>query len=86
MENYYVEAQKDIYFVPGVSLDAGTGICTLTGSSYLSDTVKFYSPVMSWLIQYMTEIRGPLTFNFRLTYFNTSTGKSFIEILMLLKQ
>lgn len=84
MENLIIVGQKDTYFTPDVKLDAESGICAISGESYLEDTVEFYKPIFDWLSEYLRSGR-PITFNFNLTYFNTNSSRSILNILKLLK-
>ncbi|MBU0764615.1 MAG: DUF1987 domain-containing protein [Bacteroidetes bacterium] len=86
MESFVYKGTKDVYYKPDISLDAETGRCLLSGDSYLEDPAQFYEPVLNWMKQYMKEVRGPIVFDFKLTYFNTSSSRSIIEILWLLKE
>ncbi len=86
MENFYIEGSKGIYFIPTVNFNADTGVCELSGESYLEETIKFYTPLIQWLERYFEEVGKPLTFNFKLTYFNTSSSKCIVDILNLLKK
>jgi hypothetical protein len=85
MENINIEGKHGVNFVPTVDFNADTGICELAGESYLEDTIEFYAPLFSWLKQYSAEVKKPITFNFRLRYFNTSSSKCIIDILNILK-
>ncbi len=85
MENLIIKAIEDAYNTPAVNFNHQTGLCELSGESYIEETVTFYKPIMTWLEKYTSVIKKPLTFNFRLTYFNTSSSKSILNILKLLK-
>ncbi len=85
MENLYIEGSKGVYFIPTVNFNADTGVCELSGESYLEETIKFYNPLIDWLKRYFEEVGKKLTFNFKLTYFNTSSSKCIVDILKLLK-
>jgi len=86
MENLVIKGERDIFFIPNVHLNAITGECLISGESYLEETVEFYRPVIEWLEQFMEEENQPITFNFKLTYFNTSSSRSLVDILHLLKE
>lgn len=86
MENFQIKGKHGVNFIPTVDFNADTGICELIGESYLEDTIEFYSPLFSWLKQYTVAIDKPVTFNFRLRYFNTSSSKCIIDILNILKK
>ena len=86
MENIEIEGYQDDYFIPTVNFSAETGVCEISGESYLEETVEFYTPLLKWLEKYTTEIKELLTFNFKLTYFNTSSSKRILDILLILKE
>ncbi|MEN9445175.1 MAG: hypothetical protein RIS47_2066 [Bacteroidota bacterium] len=86
MENLAIQGSTGEYFVPTVNFDANTGKCTISGESYLEDSVAFYEPLLGWLEAYMNTKKGPIEFEFKLTYFNTSSSKRIIDIFRLLKQ
>ncbi len=85
MENLNITGVHDVYFRPTVNLDADTGILEISGESYLEETVKFYKQILIWIENYIQEIDKPITFNFRLDYYNTTTSRSILDILDLLK-
>lgn len=85
MENIKIKGSHDIFFVPSVDFDADSGICEISGESYLEETVEFYTPLLNWLKKFITEKAQPLTFNIKLTYFNTSSSRCILDILNILK-
>ncbi len=86
MENIYIEGSHTNFFVPTVDFNAETGVCILSGESFLEDTIEFYDPLVQWLEEYTSEIKKPLTFEIKLTYFNTSTSRSILDLLNILKE
>ena len=80
-----IKGEKGTYFVPYVRFDAETGKCLLEGESYLENTWEFYNDLVDWLRSY-TETGQPIAFNFKLTYFNTSSSKGILELLQFLKE
>jgi hypothetical protein len=85
MENLYIEGYQDNYYIPTVDFNYETGICTISGKSYLEDTNQFYLALLEWLDQYFNEIAKPIQFNVRLSYYNTSSSRSILYIFDLLK-
>ncbi len=85
MENLEIKAKSGSHFRPTVKLDASTGICEIAGESYLEETSQFYEPIYDWLVEFMKS-KKPITFNFKLSYVNTSSSKHILFILRLLKQ
>lgn len=84
MENIVLEAGEDIA-TPEVKFISQTGICDISGESYLEKTYAFYDPLYMWLREYMTTINKPLTLNMRLKYMNTSSSKCILIMLKMLK-
>ena len=85
MENFYIQGELGSYYIPNVDFNVESGVCTLSGKSYLEDTTQFYLPLLEWLDQYCTEVNEPIEFNVRLSYYNTSSSRSILDIFDLLK-
>lgn len=66
---------------PDVTCNSATGEITLAGSSYPENTFDFYDPLMKWISQYMLEVTGKITLNFRLDYMNSSSIKFVSDII-----
>ncbi len=81
-----IKPEKGAQFVPKVNFNAETGECWLEGESYLEDTWDFYDRLTKWLENYIKNTGGPIDFNFKLTYFNTSSSKGIMEIMHTLKE
>ena len=86
MEDLILEEVSGEPFFPQVNFNAQSGECEISGESYMEDTYNFYLPVLKWLDNFFTEVNKPVTFNFKLTYFNTSSSRSILEILEKLKE
>ncbi len=84
MENLVIEGYQAEYFIPTVNFNAETGVCEISGESYLEETIQFYAPLTEWLEQYLNE-NNSIKFIFRLSYYNTSSSKRILDILRLLK-
>lgn len=84
MENLYININPELVYYPVVNFNYATGLCEMSGESYMEETYKFYEPIILWLQNYIKEDK-PITFNFRLTYFNTSSSRFISEILNNLK-
>jgi len=85
MENIKILRSTETPYFPSVSFDAESGICEISGESYMEETYKFYLPLISWLKEFMETINKPITFNIKLLYLNTSTSKCVLDILELLR-
>ncbi|MBO4772904.1 MAG: DUF1987 domain-containing protein [Bacteroidales bacterium] len=75
----------EAFFTPTVNFEVATGHCEIAGESYLEETSKFYARLLDWIRRYISTIKGPLNFDFKLSYFNTSSSKCLVDILDLLK-
>jgi hypothetical protein len=85
MENLEIEGSHKNFFIPTVNFNAKTGICQISGESFLEDTVEFYKPLIDWIEVYIRSVKGPIALIIKLTYFNTSTSRSILDILNLLR-
>lgn len=86
MEDIKIKGSHDIFFVPSVHFDGETGVCEISGESYLEETVEFYAPLISWLKEYIKTKAAPITMNIKLTYFNTSSSRCILDMLNVLKE
>ncbi len=85
MENLKIKGSHTNFFTPTIDFNADTGICQLSGESFLEDTAEFYYPVLEWLEDYINTVKGPIALIIKLTYFNTSSSRSILDMLYLLK-
>ena len=86
MENLIIPITEDEYDKPYVNFDASTGKCEISGESFPEKTADFYGRLMDWLETYVREVGGPLDFVFNLSYFNTSSSKRILHIMILLNE
>ncbi len=86
MEDLKIKGEKGTFFIPNVYFNAATGNCELIGESYLENTFAFYQPLIDWIKEYSTSVQGPVTLNFGLTYFNTASSRSILDLLITLKE
>jgi len=86
MENLLIPILEDEYDKPYVNFDAASGKCELSGESFPEKTEEFYGNLMNWLEQYMEEVKGPIDFIFQVSYFNTSSSKRLLHMMILLHE
>ncbi len=86
MENLFIQGDSEEFDIPIVSFNAETGVCEISGESYLDNAAEFYNRLLDWLDQYIRDIKKPLAFSFKLTYFNTSSSKRILYIMLKLKE
>lgn len=85
METLEIKGEKDTYYTPHVCFNASTGHCLLEGESFLENTWEFYEKLLGWLKDYAKSQR-PILFDFKMIYFNTSSSKGILELLLFLKE
>jgi hypothetical protein len=85
LENLEIVGETGTFFTPHVLFNAETGHCRMEGESYLENTWQFYNRLLSWLRNY-SATHLSITFDFKLTYFNTSSSKGILELMQFLKE
>ena len=83
-ENLVIQGASDTFFTPSINFNAETGICSISGESYLENTVEFYENLYSWLNEFF-KTGKPIEFIFKLSYYNTSSNKAILQLMNLLK-
>jgi len=83
MENFSIVGST---YIPTVNFDAKTGIMEMSGESYHEYTIEFFQPILEWLQSFLKEPNKEITFNFKMTYFNTSSSRRFLEIFDMLEE
>ncbi|MDX2197113.1 MAG: DUF1987 domain-containing protein [Cytophagales bacterium] len=84
MKDLKITGASDTFFTPNIEFQGESGVCIISGESYLENTVEFYKQILDWLRSYM-ETMQPIDFHFSLTYYNTSSSKAILQIMNLLK-
>jgi len=83
MEDFNIKGST---YIPTINFNAETGVLEIEGESYHEYTIEFFQPVFEWLRQYLEKPGRTITFNFRMSYFNTSSSRRFLEILTMLEE
>ncbi len=86
MEDLIIEGEKGTYLSPDVHFSAETGICEIKGESYQEETFEFFNKLSAWLSEYTEKVKRPIVFNFKLSYFNTSSSRAILDMLAILKK
>jgi len=86
METLYIPILEEEYDKPFVHFRAESGECEISGESFPEKTTEFYDRLTTWLKQYMEEVKGSIDLTISLSYFNTSSSKRILEILILLQK
>ena len=67
---------------PYILIDEENSYMTFKGESFHENVMEFYKDVSVWLQQYLPTGFGTLTFDCELVYFNSSTAKLLLNMLM----
>lgn len=70
---------------PTITTDATAGVVRMSGDSYPENSFELFGPVFTWVEEYLSAHRQPLTLELELLYLNTSTIKAVMEIFDLLE-
>ena len=66
---------------PSVSFDPASGVLEFSGQSYPEDSLPFYQEIQDELAAHLEKNSQPLTLDFKLNYFNTSSSKCLLTLL-----
>lgn len=69
---------------PGVDFTYASGELNITGISVPEDSLEFYTPILNWLNEFSKKPPKKATFNFKLSYVNTSSLPLLYDILLIL--
>ncbi|PID87982.1 MAG: nuclear pore complex subunit [Bacteroidia bacterium] len=70
---------------PEIILNQSTGIFKIAGRSIVENPGKFYDPIYDWIKKYCMQPLAHTDFVFDLEYFNSSSARQVMEIIMLLE-
>jgi hypothetical protein len=83
MEQLFIKATDD---TPEILLDKVKGIFCITGKSLPEDVIEFYSPVFSWLEQYVADPNEETLLEIKVVYFNSASQRALNEIFSILSR
>ncbi|NME67600.1 DUF1987 domain-containing protein [Flammeovirga aprica] len=83
MEKLFIKKKE---FVPEVNFDPAKGLLEVSGQSYHEYTAEFFEPLFVWVSKYLEEGGLNITLNYKMTYFNTASSKSFFKIIEMLQE
>jgi hypothetical protein len=69
---------------PEVILNREKGMFSISGKSLPEDVIEFYTPVFSWLEQYVANPREETLFKVKIFYFNSASQRALNELFTLL--
>jgi len=71
---------EETKFTMKIDFDPITGFCSMDGNSYPEDAISFFEPIVDWLKDYISQVKGPVKLRIRLNYLNSSSSKCFMDI------
>jgi hypothetical protein len=86
MKSLKIDAIPDSPYYPEINFDASTGVCVIKGESYMEEAYKFYMPLLNWIKEFSLTEGNAVTFNVKLTYFNTNSSRLLLDIFDILKK
>ena len=86
MENITLTSSPTTPYFPEVNFNVESGICEISGESYMEETYKFYLPLLNWMKDFTKNIKRPIELNIKLIYLNTSSTKCVLDMLEILKE
>lgn len=78
MENKIINASEQ---GPSIILET-TGNITISGKSRMEDATLFYRETHDWLLNYLKEVNTSIKVILDLSYFNSSSAKQLLKLLM----
>lgn len=90
MDSLIIEATEDS---PSIIFDINSNRFKISGESRPENAGKFYTPIINWLMKFEEMLNtkdlklatDQLTFIFRLDYFNSTSAKYIMDIILILK-
>ncbi len=84
MKDLFIESAKD---TPDIFSDTKQGVLSIHGRSYPENTIEFFSPVFTWLENFLENNPDKaLTVNIDLYYFNSSSSKILLDLCDILEE
>lgn len=82
-EKLYIQPTDDL---PGVMLDANNNIYKIYGRVIPEDGNRFFDPIIDWIAEYVKKPNPETEFYLRLDYYNSSTARMLIKIIVELEK
>jgi hypothetical protein len=71
---------------PEVVFNKAENILKISGRSIVEDPNKFYMPIYEWLEAYVADPNPETEFKFDLEYFNSSSARQVMKLIMVLEK
>ncbi len=76
---------EEVGYTPGIILDSNKNIFEMTGKACPEDAIGFYEPIIGWIDDYSLSPNEKTIFEFKLSYYNTSSSKAILKIMQQLE-
>ncbi|MBN1597265.1 MAG: DUF1987 domain-containing protein [Bacteroidales bacterium] len=83
MEPLFLDATEDS---PEINFNKSKKIFSITGRSLPEDVISFYTPVFSWLEQYVADPAEETNLKVKVDYFNSASQRALNEIFIILNR
>ena len=83
MENLTIKETKS---TPAINFDGISGQLAIAGESYPENSYEFYKPLLNWIARFAAHHKGPIVLNCHISYLNTGSTKSMMEVFDLLEE
>lgn len=70
---------------PTIDFDPASGILQLSGESYPENAFEYFRPLLAWVSAFVRDGEVPIVADIALSYLNTSSIKSVMDLLDLLE-
>jgi len=80
MDSLYLKETKSS---PAIAFDGKSGLLEISGESYPENSYEFYKPLLHWITRFSANFPGSIIFNCRISYLNTGSTKSMMDIFDL---
>ncbi len=83
LEPLIIEATKTS---PAIYMNKEENVLKVSGRSIVEDPNKFYMPIYNWLAEYVENPNESTDFTFDLEYFNSSSARQVMKLIILLEK
>ena len=82
MDSLFLQETKSS---PAIKFNSETGVLEISGESYPENSYEFYKPLIVWIARFCAHFPGPIVLNCRVSYLNTGSTKSMMDIFDILE-
>ena len=82
METLIIDGTEE---TPQVEFNTETCFYSISGRSLPEDATKFYDQLVNWVKAFCEKPKSEFTLNINLDYFNSSSAKQLVELMILLE-